>query len=317
MDTKKINNLENIRINNSEQWVLVRGNNFEAPLIINVQAGPGLPIIPEANKLGKLLNLENDFLVAYWDQRACGKSFVKDIDPATITFPQLTDDLISCTKHLLKKYKKEKAILIGYSIGATISLKASVKNSNLFERIFLVGLDIDIPTANKYAIEFALSKAKQNNKRKLVKQISELSNVQIIETKLFQKRAKILTDLGGIKVGSNYNQLLISTISNMLFSKEYKLRDIPKTIKGMEFCQNALLPELDNLNIFNSIKYTDVPIHFIQGRQDGVAPYHIAERYFEFIKSNKKTFTIFEKSAHMPHYTEPKKFTKLIKETIK
>ena len=119
--------------NNSGQWVLVRGKKSENPLIIHVQAGPGLPMISEANTMEKLLHLENNYLVAYWDQRACGKSFSKKTDPKTINFSQLTDDVIECTKYLLEKYKKKKAILVGYSMGATLGLMAAAKNKNIFE----------------------------------------------------------------------------------------------------------------------------------------------------------------------------------------
>jgi len=308
--------LEKIRINNSGQWLLVRGKSTNNPLILHVQAGPGLPIIPEAGTMEKLLHLENNYLVAYWDQRACGKSFSKKTDPEAINFSQLTDDIIYCTKYLLKKYKKEKAILAGYSIGATLALMAAAKNRNIFDRLFLVGMDIDVPTANKYAIEFAISKAKEKNNATLLKQAIDLSKISITNARQFQKRAKLLADLGGIKKDSSYNQLLISTISNMIFSNAYRLSDIPKTIKGMEYCQNALLPEFDTLNLFDRIKSIEVPVHFIHGKQDGVVPYQTAVKYYEYLQANKKTFTCFDNSAHMPHYDEPGKFAKLLRDTI-
>src|SRR4029453_17381199 len=71
--TMRVDSLEKVVINDSEQWILVRGKSSKAPLILHVQAGPGLPIIPEARAMEKKLNLETDYLVAYWDQRACGK----------------------------------------------------------------------------------------------------------------------------------------------------------------------------------------------------------------------------------------------------
>jgi pimeloyl-ACP methyl ester carboxylesterase len=311
-----INNLERVNLNNSEQWLLVRGKRADAPLIIHVQAGPGFPMIPEANAMTNLLHLENDFLVAYWDQRGCGKSFHKNMDPATINFAQLTADVIACTQYLLKKYKKDKAIIIGYSIGATLSLMASAKDSSLFDRLFLVGLDIDIPTANNYAIEFIKNKAREHNNPKLLAQAIELSQVPITNAKVFQKRAKLLTDLRGIKVGSNYKQLLMATISNMLSCKEYHIGDIFKTIIGLEFCQNALLPEMDTLNLFEKIKSIGLPVHFIQGKLDGIAPYQTAVKYYEYLQACKKTFTSFENSAHMPHYDEPEKFVEVVREMI-
>jgi len=309
-----IDSLEKVVINNSEQWLLVRGKNSNAPLVIHVQAGPGLPIIPEANSMEKLMHLEDNYLVAYWDQRACGKSFNKNTDAKTINFSQLSDDVISCTRYLLKKYRKDRAIIIGYSQGATLSLMAATKDSSIVDSLFLVGIDIDLPTANKYALEFLMTKSKGN--KKLSKQVLDLGKESMTNTKAFQKRAKLLTDLGGIKTGSSYNQLLISTISNMLFSKAYRLSDIPKTIKGMEFSQNALLPEFNRLNLFDKIKSTRVPVHFIQGKLDVIAPYLTAVKYYESLQADRKSFTCFDYSAHMPHYDEPEKFSRLLKEMI-
>jgi pimeloyl-ACP methyl ester carboxylesterase len=313
----RINTLEKVMINDSEQWILVRGKGPDAPLIIHVQAGPGFPIIPEAHAMERNLHLETSYLVAYWDQRACGKSFNKKINPKTINFSQLTDDIISCTKYLLVKYRKEKAIVIGYSQGATLGLMAASKDKTIFDRLFLVGLDIDIPTANKYAIEFAVTRANEKNKVSLLKQAIDLHKNPISNAKQFQKRAKLITNLGGVKRDTSYNQLVISALSNMISSKAYKLNDIPKTMKGMEFCQNALLPEFNTLNLFHRIESVDVPVHFVQGKQDGIAPYPIAVEYYEYLRAATKTFAAFENSAHMPHYDEPKKFAQLLRDTIK
>ena len=312
----KINSLEKVMINHSDQWLLVRGKS-DGALIIHVQAGPGLPMIPEASTMERKMRFENDYLVAYWDQRGCGKSFSKEIDPITMNFSQLTDDVIACTKYLLKKYQQQKAIIVGYSLGATLALMAASKESRIFHQLFLVGVDIDIPTANKYAIDFTLSKARENGNNSRKKQAMELSKISIDTSKQFQKRAKLLTDLGGIKMNTSYNQLLMSSIANMLLSKAYRLSDISKTIKGMEFCQDALLPEFNALNLFDTIKNIDVPVYFVHGLNDAVSPYQTAVKYYEYLRANKKTFKCFEHSAHMPHYDEPEKFAKLLKEAIK
>ncbi|MEW5843739.1 MAG: alpha/beta hydrolase [Bacteroidota bacterium] len=309
-----IRHLEKININNSEQWILVRGEAENTPLILHVQAGPGLPIIPEANTLEKLLRLEEKHLVAYWDQRACGKSFGKIPDESSMNLDQLADDVLENTKYLLNKYKKEKAVVVGYSIGATLSLMAATKNSNLFEHLFLVGIDVDIPYANEYALKFALKKANELNNSRLAKQANDLMNIPITNSTLFRKRAKLLTNAGGMNTKSSYNQLMKAAITNMILCKEYKLNDIIKTIKGMEYCQNTLLPEMNALNLFDRIKSVNVPVHFIQGKLDGISPYDKVVQFFEYLISPNKTFTAFNNSAHMPHYEEPEKFARMLKE---
>ena len=96
-------------------------------------------------------------------------------------------------------------------------------------------MDIDIPAANKYALEFAMTKAKEKNNRRLVKQVEYLIDEPILKSKIFQERARLLTDLGGIKSGSSYSALLLSTIKNMLFSKEYSLKRSLKQLKVWSF----------------------------------------------------------------------------------
>ena len=309
---KKFTRLEEININQSAQWVLVRGKHTDAPLLIHVQQGPGFPMISEANEMEKNLKLENHFLVAYWDQRACGKSFSKDILPETINLAQMADDIIACTKFLLKKYNKSKAVIAGYSIGATTSLMAAAKDSSLFSALFLTGTDTDIPFANQYALDFAMEKAILRNDKKLIQKINQLKLQPIVDSEKFQQRAEILTNLGGVKSGSSFNKLVLGSVKNMLFSKYYGIGGLLKTLKGMAFCQNALNPELNSFNLFQRVTNIDVPVHFIQGQLDAVAPPVRGRAYYDFLLAEEKTFTLFEKSAHLPQYEEPEKFSNLI-----
>jgi pimeloyl-ACP methyl ester carboxylesterase len=310
-----INSLEKVLINHSDQWLLVKGK-IDRPLILQVQAGPGLPMISEAKSLEKLLHLEEDFLVAYWDQRGCGKSFNKNENVANMNLKQLADDVITCTEYLLKKYEKEKANVIGYSIGATLSLLAAQKAPGLFENIFLVGPDIHLPIANRMAMEFLVDQGKKEKDRKVLKQIDLLKEVEINDSKLFQKRARLISNAGGIISNKKYNDILLSTITNMLFTKEYKFIDIVKTIGGMEFCQNGLLPEFNSVNLFEEIHKVDTTVHFMQGMKDAVAPHEIAVRYFEYLMCDSKSFTEFEHSTHMPHLEEPDKFAEVVRAKI-
>lgn len=309
---KSCTQFEKINVNNSLQWVLIRGKNIDAPLLIHVQQGPGLPMISEADEMEKRLHLEDHFLVAYWDQRGCGKSFSKDTPRETMSLAQMADDLIACTKWLLDKFNKDKAVVTGYSIGATAALLAAHKNSSIFSRLFVTGIDVDIPYADQYALEFAMNKAIAANNSKLIKKITGLKRRPIVESKIFQQRTKILVNMGGINTTTTYNKMLWNTLKNLLCSKYYSIGEVLNTMKAMEFCQNALLPELSSLNLFTEVKKISVPVHFIQGSLDAIAPPARGRAFFEQLQSEGKTFTAFDKSAHMPQYEEPVKFSKLV-----
>lgn len=83
-------------------------------------------------------------------------------------------------------------------------------------------------------------------------------------------------------------------------------------IRGLGLCQNALLPELDKLNLFTSAPAVPVRIHFIHGRRDAVSAHDLAFAYYQAVYSEQKSFTTFEDAAHMAHYDEPDKFAAIV-----
>lgn len=309
--SKTINKLEKIQINQSEQWILIRGNSAK-PLILQVQAGPGFPMIPDAAFRQLYEPLETEYLVVYWDQRGCGKSFNNSYDQKSLNFRQLTEDVIGCAEYLLKSYQKDQLILLGYSIGATLSLMAAAKRPEIFRKLILLGLDVDIKKANVFAREWMLNKA--GNNEKLRRKIHQICDQPMTRAEVFQKRAALLSDLGGIQHNTRYFGLLLKTIGNMWKSPAYRLADIPRTIKGMTATQNALLPEMEQINLFETISSVEVPVHFVHGRLDGIAPPALAYTYFEFLQSLDKHFTWFEDSAHLPHQEETEHFLQMMRD---
>lgn len=309
----KIDTLMRIPVNNSVQWVRIRGNNGKAPLLLHVQAGPGLPIIPESETMERLFHLEEHYLVAYWDQRGCGKSYSSGVDADTISLHQLSKDLISCSEQLLHRYGKQRLTVVGYSIGATIAIIASLEQKSLFECIYAVATDVDIKSANSMALDWAFGRtATMRRMRKLRRKIDSFRGLPMLSAKPFQARARILTDLGGMMVGVGYSRLTRTFVRNLVRSKSYRIIDVMRTIRGLSFCQNALLPDLDTLNLFTSAPTIAVRIHFIHGRHDAVSPHDLARAYYQMVRAEQKSFTTFEHAAHMAHYDEPDKFSALV-----
>jgi pimeloyl-ACP methyl ester carboxylesterase len=70
----EIDRRQPVRLGESTQWIRIRAANARNPLLLLIQLGPGLPVINEARTFGRLLSLEDDFTVIYWDQRGCGLS---------------------------------------------------------------------------------------------------------------------------------------------------------------------------------------------------------------------------------------------------
>ena len=61
-----------LEINNTRQYVLIRGMNVDNPVLLFLHGGPGATETSMLRKYNS--DLEKDFTIVYWDQRNAGKS---------------------------------------------------------------------------------------------------------------------------------------------------------------------------------------------------------------------------------------------------
>ena len=73
--------------------------------------------------------------------------------------------------------------------------------------------------------------------------------------------------------------------------------------------QDALLPDLARIDLFDSVPSLEVPVSVFVGRHDRVAPPELTHRYFDALRASRgKTLVWFDGSAHMPQYEESTAF---------
>ncbi len=68
--TVGVASLEKVRLGGVDQWILIRGTNRDAPLVLKIHGGPGQA---EMAAVGYNAGLERDFVVVEWDQRGAGQ----------------------------------------------------------------------------------------------------------------------------------------------------------------------------------------------------------------------------------------------------
>ena len=101
---RSIDRLESIHLGGAKQWIRIRGKDATNPVLLLIQQGPGLPMLNEAADDSRLWHLEDDFVMVYWDQRACGKSFSRAIPPQSMTVEQLVSDAHELIQALTQRF---------------------------------------------------------------------------------------------------------------------------------------------------------------------------------------------------------------------
>ena len=111
-----------VQIGGIEQWISIRGDSRDNPVILMLHGGPGVSNAPFAPAFRPW---EKDFIVVEWDQRGAGRTFGRTgaEGSGALSIDRLVQDGIELTQHLRSRLQKEKVILLGLSFGSVLGLK--------------------------------------------------------------------------------------------------------------------------------------------------------------------------------------------------
>jgi pimeloyl-ACP methyl ester carboxylesterase len=310
----EIDTLDAVQIGGVTQWIRIRGRKASNPALLLMQQGPGLPIINEARRFGRLLGLEDIFNVVYWDQRGTGLSaqgLRSNADDLAASADQAVEDTVSMLELLCNRFDG-KVFLAGFSFGATVAAQAAVRRPDHVAALVATSIDVDIPFAENYTYDFVLRSARQQGNRRAMRQLEAIGPPPHLDVRQFATQARWAANFGGVTVNADFGRLLRSMLVSLLRSPDYSPADVIRAVRGITATQAALLPELASTKLIDSVPRLDVPIVIAQGRLDQVAPGESAQRFYECLTAPSKELVWFEKSAHTPQYDEPAKFRDLL-----
>jgi pimeloyl-ACP methyl ester carboxylesterase len=306
-----IDSLEAIQIGGATQWIRVRGADESNPVLLLIQIGPGLPMLNEVRRFQRLLRLEHDFTVVYWDQRGCGRSLRSKLPPADITLPNMVSDTVALLEMLNDRFGATTCV-VGFSMGATVGAYAAAQRPDLVATLVTVGLDIDGVAAGTSAYEFALDTARRRGNRRAIRQLEGIGPPPHLQQKQFATRARWAMNFGGVASHETRGSMTRELLSSLVRSRDYSVADTVRTVRGMTATQTALLRDSADIDLVHTLPRIDVPVVMVQGRLDRVAPTDVAERYASSLSAPSKRWVWFEHSAHLPHLEEPGKFREVL-----
>jgi pimeloyl-ACP methyl ester carboxylesterase len=290
LESGSIARLTSIEVNGDRQYLLIRGRDRENPVLLFVHGGPGMPAMFLAHSFQR--ELERDFVVVHWDQRAAGKSFRTGIDPASISTSQYLDDLFVVVNQLRDEFGQERIYLLGHSHGSYLGSLAVFQKPELFRAYIGVGQVVDEERA------FAYQKAE------LAKKGAEIGLG--VETVLSRANIEefVFRAGGGLYCCQSFVPLLLTG----LMAPEYSLMEAYNVKRGSSFSSRHMRFDVIPGAVDEAIKELRVPVYMISGKYDLTTPTAMSREFLEELVAPRKGFYEIEEASHFPFYEQPGRF---------
>lgn len=320
INTDTVHIFEMTEIGGIEQGVMINGKKKSNPVLVFLHGGPGYPMLPFEPYSRSMKRLERHYTIVYWEQRGTGISYHPDMSKEEMNVERFVKDTDEVIEYAKRKLGKEKVFLWGHSWGTNIgAIYASRFPENLHAYI-ATGQSVDPFRNERLGYEFVLKKAKKENNKKALKDLSLIDTIPenyALDDALTLR--KWIYKYGGI-VHSNENRrpyVDLNEIKTILLSPIYPLRTRINLVKDPYFSAINLWDDLKNIDLLEQAPKIDVPVYFLTGRHDIIVSYQLAEEYYEKLKApSGKTLIWFNKSAHRPFYEETNKFLSIMTEKI-
>lgn len=296
-----------VAIGGLKQWVNVRGQDRNNPVILFVHGGPASPMAPVLWMYQR--SIEEYFTVIHYDQRASGKTYLANDTTGlgkTIYIDQYVKDAIELTEFIEKKYNKKKVILIGHSWGTIVAMKAALKRPGLFYAYVGIGQVICTMDNERLSFEYGLQKATIHRNDTALAELKSIApypgNQPVIRERIIiaRKWPQYYGGLTAFRNNSNYY------FNAPLLSPEYSKKDIEAIDEGNIFTLGRILPEFLSVN-FKDVKNFPIPVFMFMGRHDYTTPSEPTQQWLNKVKAPAKKGIWFENSAHLIPLEEPGK----------
>lgn len=331
--SEKIINIDHevmVKVPESKLYVRVRGNP-DKPLIVNLHGGPGGYSGIDIKLMGP--GLEDKFLVAYLDQRGCGKS-LECKDKNVLTVEQYVEDLDIVIDSLRKKYNKQKVNIMGTSWGGMYGFLYLLEDQTKVYSYACIDGKVNSNYQNHSLIDFETNRANEilqtniSDEQKAVLEhiVTELERIKNSNFEQFHTDVNWIKHEVPAKLGFNayfadtskiisYKDVVQDTALMKLM--KYSEEEYAEVGEKAEIVNTVFrnTPSYNNINIESELKQIKTPTIVIQGEQDYVVGTGHAELIYNALTNlskDKKELHIIPNVGHCPAIETPQRLSDIL-----
>jgi pimeloyl-ACP methyl ester carboxylesterase len=302
--------LEQVPLNNSKQWITIRGKDQTKPVLLFLAGGPGGSQLAATRKV--LSELEDHFVVVNWDQPGSGKSY-NAVKISDLTPERYLEDAHQLTLYLLERFNQDKIFLVGESWGSILGIWMVQEHPELYHSFVGLAQMVAFLETDLYDYQLALEITRTEGNSKTYNALINQGPPPYYGNGTAWKVTRYIMVLSQQMMrnpqitGPGYDTF------GDIFAAEYGLYDKVNYFRGLLKVMDTMWPQLWEVDLRKDVPALSVPVYFIEGRHDVNAPPHLAEDYLEKLEAPYKELIWFEHSGHSPWVDESDKLIEFLK----
>lgn len=298
---------EYVTVNGIEHFLLHYPKAPDAPVLLYLHGGPGSFESLFAYELDEVWG--GMFTHVHWDQRGAGKTLRRNKKigmPETVD--QMLDDLHGVIGYLQRKYQIDKVVILGHSWGSMLGSLYVLQHPEDVLSYIGVGQVISIMENERTAYQEVLEMARKAGNQKHIRALEKMGDYPPgdpeLLLKLLPKMRKIQAayDNGPVSGSSLGEQ-----IKTLRHSPSFQWGDLVSFMRIMKV-NHPLHLQMLSFRLADSPSHYKVPVHYILGEMDTIAPTSLGKAYYDTIDAPLKTLNIISGAGHNPMYERPDEF---------
>lgn len=299
--------LEPVRIGGIEQWLLIRGQDRSAPVLLWLHGGPGAAQMPLAHATTR--ELERYFVVVHWDQRGAGKSNPRGFDTSTMTMDRFIADAREVTRHLQDRLGAAQIIVLGHSWGTMLGARLVASAPQDYAAYIGVGQQVSTSAGLAVTLDRLAPLIRTRGSAAHLSWLNTATVEGLQEHRAYAETMGMLDTYGG-----GMNVPLHRLVWKLIAAPEYSLGDLARWLDGAQRGSGPMWPDYRRRDLMAEVPLMPVPMVLISGAQDLNTPVELVKRWFEQVDAPEgKHLVVFDASGHAPFLTEPDHFVEIVR----
>jgi pimeloyl-ACP methyl ester carboxylesterase len=287
-----------ITLGGIEQWVTIRGDDDENPVLLVVHGGPGDVLSPYVEEFAPY---EADFIVVQWDQRGSGRTYgrLKDATP-DLTLERVAQDGVELADHLTQRLGQEKVMVFGHSWGSVVAVEMVKLRPELFSAYVGTGQVASWAQGVQAQFDYLVERAETTGDEEWAADLTAIGTPDPMNPQQYFTFTRPLR--------SHLNPSDTAWLGNLLARAEEVStpEEFADASAGMDFSGRALFPAIMAEDLFTTASRLDVPVTVIQGSDDWFTPTAPAVAWFEQLDAPTKQIFVLGGAGHFALVTHQK-----------